>query len=156
MGVDNPETTETLVTIFSMGIGIFFFVCFVGGILGNAEPLDFSGDIGEVDDQDMFAMASGDEGYLAAHSTFTPIKTKKKKKVKKAKAPKKPMRAKRKRPKVKVGPDKELLTDCIDALAGLGVKRGQARITATKILTADPSLTTVELFLRKAFKHASP
>lgn len=163
MGVDDPKTVEMIVTFMGGLLGVFFFLCFIGGVTGNAEPLDFSTDIGEVDDQDLFAVATGDEDYLAAHATLTPIRVEKPKKTKKPKKkakkptkptkPKKPKKPKKKPVEVQSGPSNELLTDCIGALVGLGEKRGQARITATKLLTSNPRLTTVELFLTEAFKR---
>lgn len=147
MGVDEPQMVQTIVSLIGSGLGVFFFLCFFAGLVDERiKPLGTSKDIGEVDDQDLFAIATGNEEYLTAHATFTPIKPTA---VKKERKP----RTQKVAPKAKSGPDSKLLEDCAGALSSLGEKKGKARRAATQCLTTNPHITTVEDFLREVLKR---
>lgn len=139
MGVDEPQVVQTIVTLLGVGLGVFGFLCFFAGMVDKRiEPLGTSKDIGEIDDQDLFAIATGSEEYLAAHATLSSVKRKKKRKT---------------QPSQPESPNDKLLTDCVGALVGLGTGRGEARRVATKLLVSSPHITTIDSFVREVFKR---
>jgi hypothetical protein len=168
MGVENPEFVEMLVKFFSATIGISWLLCFCNGLAGNGLAGNVLGSVltGDGDQEpakafrsglqmsteDMYAIATGDEEYLAAHCTLSaPPKPKKRRES----APR-VQRPRVQRPRVQrpkpVGPSDELLNDCVDALVSLGTKSAEARRVATKFLVANPCLKTVEAFIPEIFK----
>jgi outer membrane biosynthesis protein TonB len=179
MGVENPEFVEMLVKFFSTTIGIFWLLCFCDGLAGNVLGSVLTGDGNQepakafkrglqMSTEDMYAIATGDEEYLAAHCTL-PAPPKPKKRRESAPKQQKPKQQKPKQQKPKqqkpkqqkpkpvepakpVGPSDELLNDCVDALVSLGTKSAEARRVATKFLVANPRLKTVEAFIPEIFK----
>ena len=155
MGVDNPELVEMLVKFFSTTIGIFWLFCFCDGLAGNVltgdgnqEPAKAFKRGLQMSTEDMYAIATGDEEYLAAHCTL-PAPPKPKKRRESAPKQQKPKPVEPAKP---VGPSDELLNDCVDALVSLGTKSSEARRVATKFLAASPHLKTVEAFIPEIFK----
>jgi hypothetical protein len=164
MGVENPEFVEMLVKFFSTTIGIFWLLCFCDGLAGNVLGSVLTGDGNQepakafkrglqMSTEDMYAIATGDEEYLAAHCTL-PAPPKPKKRRESAPKQQKPKQQKPKpvEPAKPVGPSDELLNDCVDALVSLGTKSAEARRVATKFLVANPRLKTVEAFIPEIFK----
>jgi len=153
MGVDEPQVVQVLVFIISVGLGIFFFVSFFIGLIDERiKPLNLMGNVRDldVDDQDLFAIGTGNEEYLAAHVTLTPPR-KAPRKAQKKRQPKKVVspQTTKKAPQV----DSGLLTDCVGALVSLGTKSGEARKIATKCLKENPNIKTPESFLTEIFKR---
>ena len=164
MGVENPEFVEMLVKFFSATIGISWLLCFCNGLAGNVLGSVLTGDGNQepakafkrglqMSTEDMYAIATGDEEYLAAHCTL-PAPPKPKKRRESAPKQQKPKQQKPKpvEPAKPVGPSDELLNDCVDALVSLGTKSAEARRVATKFLVANPRLKTVEAFIPEIFK----
>lgn len=151
MGVDEPQMVQTIVSFIGAGLGVFFFLCFFAGLVDErVKPLSYKGENLDVDDQDLFAIGTGNEEYLAAHVSLTPSR----------KAPRKAQ--KKRQPKKAVSPqttkkapqmDSGLLTDCVGALVSLGTKSGEARKIATKCLKENPNIKTPESFLTEIFKR---
>jgi hypothetical protein len=153
MGVDEPQMVQTIVSFIGAGLGAFFFLCFFAGLVDErVKPLSYKGENLDVDDQDLFAIATGDEEYLAAHVSLTPSR-KAPRKAQKKRQPKRAVSSQttKKAPQM----DSGLLTDCVGALVSLGTKSGEARKTATKCLKANPSIKTPESFLTEVFKNAT-
>ena len=164
MGVDNPEFVEMLVKFFSTTIGIFWLLCFCDGLAGNVLGSVLTGDGNQepakafkrglqMSTEDMYAIATGDEEYLAAHCTLSaPPKPKKRRESAPKQQKPKQQKPKPVEPAKPVGPSDELLNDCVDALVSLGTKSAEARRVATKFLVANPRLKTVEAFIPEIFK----
>ena len=154
MGVDNPEFVMVLVKLFGAMIGVFWFLCFCNGLAGNHEPVRVPKGGLDMSREDMYAIATGDEEYLAAHCTLSapPKPRKRRKSTPKVQTPKPVEPAKHVEPAPPVGPSDELLRDCVGALVTLGTKRAEARQAASKFLVANPHIKTVEAFLPEIFK----
>ena len=164
MGVENPEFVEMLVKFFSTTIGIFWLLCFCDGLAGNVLGSVLTGDGNQepakafkrglqMSTEDMYAIATGDEEYLAAHCTLSaPPKPKKRRESAPKQQKPKQQKPKPVEPAKPVGPSDELLNDCVDALVSLGTKSAEARRVATKFLVANPHLKTVEAFIPEIFK----
>jgi hypothetical protein len=168
MGVENPEFVEMLVKFFSATIGISWLLCFCNGLAGNVLGSVLTGDGDQepakafrsglqMSTEDMYAIATGDEEYLAAHCTLSaPPKPKKRRESAPRVQRPRVQRPRVQRPRVQrpkpVGPSDELLNDCVDALVSLGTKSAEARRVATKFLVANPCLKTVEAFIPEIFK----
>jgi hypothetical protein len=164
MGVENPEFVEMLVKFFSTTIGIFWLLCFCDGLAGNVLGSVLTGDGNQepakafkrglqMSTEDMYAIATGDEEYLAAHCTLSaPPKPKKRRESAPKQQKPKQQKPKPVEPAKPVGPSDELLNDCVDALVSLGTKSAEARRVATKFLVANPRLKTVEAFIPEIFK----
>ena len=164
MGVENPEFVEMLVKFFSATIGISWLLCFCNGLAGNVLGSVLTGDGDQepakafrsglqMSTEDMYAIATGDEEYLAAHCTLSaPPKPKKRRESAPKQQKPKQQKPKPVEPAKPVGPSDELLNDCVDALVSLGTKSAEARRVATKFLVANPCLKTVEAFIPEIFK----
>ena len=164
MGVENPEFVEMLVKFFSATIGISWLLCFCNGLAGNVLGSVLTGDGNQepakafkrglqMSTEDMYAIATGDEEYLAAHCTLSaPPKPKKRRESAPKQQKPKQQKPKPVEPAKPVGPSDELLNDCVDALVSLGTKSAEARRVATKFLVANPRLKTVEAFIPEIFK----
>lgn len=139
MGVEYADVIQSMAGFLAMVIGWFWASCFIKGMITEGvPPLDFSEGIGEVDDQDLFAVATGNEEYLAAHATVTPIKTKKKKE---------PKKTSEKSEKLE-----KLLEDCVGCLVALGEKKTSARKIVKDFFTKNPNTKTVDEFINGVFK----
>lgn len=131
MGVEDGFMMEAIAHFLATVIGIAAGVaCMIGYILGPSKvpPLNFNEP--EIDDDDMFAIATGNEEYLAAHCTLKPLP---------------PL------PNTKKA-DNPLIKDCVDTLVGLGEKRSVARATVNKYFTSNPNTESVEEFISGVFQ----
>tara|TARA_Y100000004_G_scaffold90200_2_gene101160 strand:+ start:30 stop:464 length:435 start_codon:yes stop_codon:yes gene_type:complete len=144
MGFDNAEILFLLVEIMFVPVAFFFAFVWCGmfavGYLfaDKVKPVSFKSNlnIGEVDDQDLFAVATGNEEYLAAHCTLKPL-------------PPLPKKKKSKPPKI----DNPLIKDCVETLVGLGEKKSIARATVNKYFVDNPNTKTVDQFIQGVFKR---
>jgi hypothetical protein len=143
-GIQHAEAVQVVAECLAFGLFIYWVGCFWYGILNkNVEAISFripSGlDVGEVDDQDLFAIATGNEEYLAAHVTLDtkPVKTKKENKPKEEETNK---------------PDDGLFRDCVAVLISLGATKTEAKKITTEFLRRRPETETVEQFIREHFK----
>ena len=71
-GVTDLQALQWIAEILAMLIGSFLAVCFLGGLIAGPDKIEPIGGRRsvDVDDQDLFAVATGDEEYLAAHCTL--------------------------------------------------------------------------------------
>ena len=141
MGVEDGFMMGAIAHFLATIIGVMAAVCsMIGYILGPSKvpPLRFNEP--DIDDSDLFAIATGNEEYLAAHCTLKPLPSlpKNKKKKKKSKPPK---------------IDNPLIKDCIETLVGLGEKKSIARATVNKYFLNNPKTKTVDEFIAGVFKR---
>lgn len=131
-GVEDGFMMEAIAHFLATIIGVMAAAsCMIGYILGPSKvpPLDFNEP--NVDDDDVFAIATGNEEYLAAHCTLKTLP---------------PL------PKMKKV-DNPLIKDCVDTLVGLGEKRSVARATVNKYFTNNPNTRSVDEFISGVFKR---
>tara|TARA_B100002019_G_scaffold57223_1_gene49129 strand:+ start:1705 stop:2127 length:423 start_codon:yes stop_codon:yes gene_type:complete len=122
------------------------------------EPLDL-GFKEKVTDQDMYAIATGDEEYLAAHCTLSPLDEIEQEKIDIQKLKNKVARMKLEQELAKLQATNEepakvnpLITECIDALVSLGEKKSVARAKVNKFFVDNPNVNTVDQFITGVFK----
>lgn len=165
----SPETLMFTAKMLGTAIAVFFVMCFIIGLIageeGGIEPLRLSDRADGVDDQDLFAIATGDEEYLAAHCTLDPKVQVQNEKLEIQKLRNKYARMKveqqiedlknkpNKRPTNTAGTQTNpLITDCIDAMVAMGEKKSAARATVNKYFTSNPNTNSVEDFISGVFK----
>ena len=129
MGVENPEIVQILATFFATLLGIFWSACFIQGLIREGVP-NLNQEV-EIDDQDLFAAATGDEEYLMAHFV---LKEDDKPEVKTSVKKVKPH-------KTKDG------QEAVSGLVSLGYKRAEANRLVDDILTCNPTLTPEQVVL---------
>lgn len=155
-------TAKMLGTAIAVFMGICFFIGFIAGEEGGVEPLRLSD--GGVDDQDLFAIATGNEEYLAAHCTLDPkvrIQNEKleiqrlKNKYARMKVEQQIADLQNKPAKKKGGisgtQTNPLIAECVEALVSLGEKKSTARSKVNKYFMSNPNTNTVEEFISGAF-----
>lgn len=126
------------VKFFGCVIGVFLFLCFMGGLLNpEVKPLKIPDrfDVGYIDDPEPQVI------YVEVEKQPKP-KKKQPKKVVPKKTTEKGCQA-----------DDQLRQDCVDALVSLGTKKGEARRVAAQCLAANPQIKTVNEFLPIVFKR---
>ena len=148
---------------------LLFIICFLYGYVvgeeGGVEPVNFSNKVKSlpIDEQDMYAIATGDEEYLAAHCTFDT-----KEELRREKEELQRMRNRVARMKLKKQMDQlqqpsqakpkaktqvhPLVTDCIDAMVAMGEKKSAARATVNKYFANNPNTNSVEGFISGVFQ----
>ena len=154
-GVTDLQALQWIAEILAMLIGSFLAVCFLGGLIAGPDKIEPIGGRRsvDVDDQDLFAVATGDEEYLAAHCTLgvekptRPVRRQRKPRLTKTKKSKsrKPKSRKPKTPKVEQ--NSELIQECIAALVSLGEKKSVAKSTTNNYFTNNPNTKSVEEFI---------
>lgn len=163
--VENGHLFNDIAAFLGYGGLLLFIICFLYGCVvgeeGGVEPVNFSNSVKSlpIDEQDMYAIATGDEEYLAAHCTFDT-----KEELRREKEDLQRMRNKVARMKLqkqmgqlqqpsqakpKVNP---LVTDCIDAMVAMGEKKSAARATVNKYFANNPNTNSIEDFLSGVFK----
>jgi len=163
----SPETLMFTAKMLGTAIAVFFGICFLIGLIageeGGVEPLRFSDKASSVDDQDLFAIATGDEEYLAAHCTLDPKVEIQNEKLEIQRLRNKYARMKveqqiadlQNKPTKKKGVSgtqtNPLITECINALVGLGEKKSNARATVNKYFANNPKTKTVDEFISGVF-----
>ena len=129
MGVENPEIIQILASFFATLLGIFWSACFIQGIIREGVP-NLNQEV-EIDDQDLFAAATGDEEYLMAHFVLkeddkpevkTPVKQVKPHKTKKGQ-------------------------EAASGLSSLGYKKAEANRLVDDILSNNPTLSAEQVIL---------
>lgn len=129
MGVENPEIVQILATFFATLLGIFWSACFIQGLIREGVP-NLNQEV-EIDDQDLFAAATGDEEYLMAHFVL-----------------KEDDKPEVKTPVKKVKPHKTKDgQEAVSGLVSLGFKRVEANRLVDDILTCNPTLTPEQIVL---------
>ena len=129
MGVENPEIIQILASFFATLLGIFWSACFIQGIIREGVPkLDQEV---KIDDQDLFATATGDEEYLMAHFV---LKEDDKPKIKTPVKQVKPH-------KTKEG------QEAASGLSSLGYKKAEANRLVDDSLANNPTLSAAQVIL---------
>ncbi len=169
----SPETLMFTAKMLGTAIAVFMGICFLIGLIageeGGVEPLRFSDKAGNVDDQDLFAIATGNEEYLAAHCTLDP-----KVQIQNEKLEIQKLRNKYARMKVeqqiadlKNKPTKQpvkkkdisgtqsnpLISECINSLVALGETKSVARATVREYFANNPNTKTVDEFIKGVFER---
>jgi hypothetical protein len=165
MGFENAELMFGIANVLAFGVSCFAAVLFfIGFYFGpeHVEPLRFS-DKPKIDDQDLYAIATGDEEYLAAHCTLDSkeelrrereeiqrmknhiAKLKLQRELEKLNNP-----APQAKPKQE---DDQLISDCIEALVALGEKKSVARAKVNKFFVDNPNVKTVDQFIAGVFQR---
>ena len=129
MGVENPEIVQILASFFATLLGVFWSACFIQGLIREGVP-NLNQEV-DIDDQDLFAAATGDEEYLMAHLV---LKEDDKPEVKTPVKEVKPH-------KTKDG------QEAASGLVSLGYKRAEANRLVDDILTYNPTLTPEQVVL---------
>ena len=133
-GVQYADIIQSMAGFLAMVIGWFWASCFIKGMITEGvPPLDFSDDIGQIDDQDTFAIATGNQEYLAAHATITPIKDKQKKKPTKSEQ------------------SEKMIDECVSCLVSLGEKKSNAKKIVKDFFVKNPNVKTVDEFVTGVF-----
>jgi hypothetical protein len=179
MGVENAETIQIIANSIGVFIAVLAGICFWIGVMNpdRVTPLTFKAPT--VNDDDLFAVASGDEDYLMAHCV---VKEQEKDEVK-------PMQYEIKKEKYEVKPIQDeikkekddlqrlrnkitriklekqlrdlegkeqtvnpLLSDCVDAMVSMGETKTKAKVTVNKYFDSNPNTSTLEEFLSGVFK----
>lgn len=168
MGVENAETIQIIANAIGVFIAVLAGLCFWVGIMNpdKIQPLTFKAP--EIDDEDLFAIATGDEDYLEAHCVLKKdsevVASVSKTEAQLEKEELQKMRNKVARMKLQKQldelekPQKEktqtnpLIADCIDALVSMGEKKSVARATVNKYFATNPDTKSLEEFLSGVFK----
>ena len=172
----DPETVGIVTQVLTIFFATVFTVAWIMGSLGVGEESQSSSRNSLLshfeDDEDMYAILTGDQEYLAAHVTLKekPLpkpKPKPKPKPRPENKPKKKMRISnrakssrivlREEPKPKpVKPSKtDFGSQCATALANLGCKKSEANRTVDDILSRNPDIKDIERFITEAFKKCN-
>lgn len=144
------------------GLGLFL-LCFVVGMFTEEEvSTSSSGNSFDLDDDDLFAIATGNEEYLAAHCVTDPkveIENEKleiqRLKNQLARLQVEQKLAQIKSPKqatAQPSQSNQLISECVNALVSLGEKRSTARATTNRYFAANPNTKTVNQFIAGVFK----
>lgn len=163
--VENGHLFNDIAEYLAYGGLLLLIICFLYGCVvgeeGGVEPVNFSNTVKSlpIDDQDMYAIATGNEEYLAAHCTFDTKEELSREKEELQRMRNKVARMKLKKQldqlqqpsqaKPKVNP---LVTDCIDAMVAMGEKKSVARATVNKYFANNPNTNSVEEFISGVFK----
>jgi hypothetical protein len=170
--------TNYLGQLLAIIIGTIGAICFLGGYMNHdkIKPLSFGSDDDDwdVDEQDMYAIATGDEEYLAAHCTLYDKHTfkdsievqkqeieqekleiqKLRNKLAKQKLKQQMKDLKNKKSKAKdtkPNPYDAIYEECVSVLVGLGHKKAEAKQMAANFFQANPDTKTVDEFIAGVF-----
>jgi len=152
----DPELTNYLTMIATVGLATFWAVCFMYGVVSDkVEPFVFSDkfELGYIDDdepvRDKVVVVNESHQYRYAPSrATTKLKKKKRNKVRPRPNPK-PAPKPTPRPEI----DEQLMRDCSDALIGFGEGKRKAKQASAEILKNHPEIKTVEEFIKRVFKR---
>lgn len=164
--MENPDsimfTAKLLGVVIATLFGICFFIGLIYGEEGGIKPLRLSGKVGDIDDQNLFAVATGNEEYLAAHCTLDPnmeIQNERleiqrlKNKLARMKVEQQIADLKSKLAKQYTKQNNPLIAECIDALVALGEKTSVARSLVNQYFINNPDTHSVEEFIQGVFKR---
>lgn len=165
MGFENGFLMTFIGNCIATIMMIWLIGVFVKGFTGMEEYEPISIDPDKVDDQDVYAIATGNEEYLAAHCILDPKVEIQNEKLEIQRLRNKYARMKveqqiadlQNKPTKKKGVSgtqtNPLITECINALVGLGEKKSNARATVNKYFASNPNTKTVDEFISGVFKE---
>ena len=154
-------TAKILGTAIAVFMGICFFIGLIAGEEGGVEPLRLSDKVGSVDNQDLFAVATGNEEYLAAHCTLDSAEELRREKEELQRMRNKVARMKlqkqmdqlqqssQAKPKTQANP---LIEECVEAMVVMGEKKSSAKVVVNNYFASNPNTKTVEEFISGVFK----
>jgi len=146
----DPVSVDILTQVLTIFFATVFTVAFLIGVTSkeSSSPVSYF-----EDEQDTYAILSGDEEYLAAHVTLKeePLPQPKVRISNRAMSSRLVLREE---PKPKpIRPSKtDFGSQCSSALAGLGCKKSEANKAVDEILSNNPNINDVETFIQEAFK----
>lgn len=163
----SPETlmftAKMLGTAIAVFMGICFFIGLIAGEEGGVVPLTLLDKAGSVDDQDLFAIATGNEEYLAAHCTLDPKVQIQNEKLEIQRLRNKYARIKveqqiadlenKKRNDTAGTQTNPLIAECVNALVGLGENESKARAKVNKYFANNPNTKTIDEFIAGVFQR---
>lgn len=163
----SPETlmftAKMLGTAIAVFMGICFFIGLIAGEEGGVVPLRLLDKAGSVDDQDLFAIATGNEEYLAAHCTLDPKVQIQNEKLEIQRLRNKYARIKveqqiadlenKKRNDTAGTQTNPLIAECVNALMGLGENKSKARAEVNKYFANNPNTKTIDEFIAGVFQR---
>ena len=159
-----PATVDFLSQLLAIFFGTVFSVSF---LIGSMEPRTREKPRAREtlssyfqDEQDVYAILSGDEEYLAAHVTLkqepvarTVAKPKPKPKPKPvARTVAKPKPKPKPKPKATKPSQTSFGADCASSLVALGYKKLEAKKLTDEILSRDANIKDIDSFIKEAFK----
>lgn len=161
----SPESLMFTAKMSGTAIAVFFGICFLIGLVageeGGVEPLRLSDNVGSVYNQDLFAVATGNEEYLAAHCALDSAEELRREKEELQRMRNKLARMKlqkqmdqlqkssQAKPKPQTNP---LIEECVEAMVVMGEKKSSAKLTVNNYFTDNPNTKTVEEFISGVFK----
>ena len=155
-----PVAVDLLTSLLAIFLGTVFAVTFLltaVGVGAQEEPLTPRESLLShfQDDEDIYAILTGDQDYLAAHVTLKeePLpKAKPRQVVRKQATKPKIVKPKAAKPKVVKPSGTQLGADCSISLTNLGYKKSEANKVVNEILSNNPNIKDVQTFITKAFE----
>ena len=150
-----PVVVDYLSVVIALAIGAFIAVCVLWGAINpdSVKPLKIPDkfEIGYIEDNNPLAETSQlVQEYDELKDLERQVKIKKlKKQLKEMDEPKTKTRPKKVETKQQVNP---LITECVQALVGMGEKQSVARSTVNKYFVNNPNTKSVEDFISGVFK----
>lgn len=156
-GVGDLEAYQFIAQVIGAGVGIFFAVCFILGIMAGPDKIKPSTiipeqiELGYISDSKPKKSVSSlqEVEYDELKDLQRQVKIRKLKQQLKEMDSPKPQRA-RKKPEHKE--TNSIVIDCIDAMIAMGEKKSVARATVNKYFVNNPNTKSVEDFLAGVFK----
>ena len=161
-GVSDLQAYQWIAELLAFGIATFCGICFMIGFIAGPEKVKPVGSNlkTNINDQDLFAVATGDEEYLAAHCTVgTKQQIQREKlqlqmmrnKIAKLKLEKQLSKLTESNTVAKTI-DSALVNDCINSLVALGEKKTDAKKQVEKYFSTNPNTKTVDEFISGVFQ----
>jgi len=149
----DPVSVDILTQVLTIFFATVFTVAWLIGATSKEENHRSSLTSYLPDEEDSYAILSGDEEYLAAHVTLKeePLPQPKVRISNRAMSSRLVLREE---PKPKpIRPSKtDFGSQCSSALAGLGCKKSEANKAVDEILSNNPNINDEETFIQEAFK----
>jgi len=160
MGFENGFLMTFIGNCIATIMMIWLIGVFVKGFTGMEEYEPISIDPDKVDDQDVYAIATGNEEYLAAHCTLNTRADleMEKENLQRLRNKIERMKLEKQMAELTAAPqpkekqvDNGLIQECIEAMVALGEKKSQARATVNKYFASNPNTKTVDEFISGVF-----
>ena len=146
-------SVDFLTQILTIFLATVFTVAFLIGTFSNEERQSVPSTSHFEDEQDIYAVLSGDEEYLAAHVTLKeePLPQPRVRISNRAQSSRVILREEPK-PRIIRPCRTEFGSRCSSALASLGCNKTEANRVVDEILSNNPNINDVETFIKEAFK----
>jgi len=147
------ETSHLLANILMVIFGFVFLFGIFTGLFGCEEEVDETSPLEHIDEEDIFAVLTGDEQYLAAHCTLkeeplpTP-KTSTRTRVMRSSEQDSGSNSPRVKPKQQAKPcTTDVGREAAMGLVSLGYKKSDANRLVNDMLTQNPNMTSEEVVI---------